>query len=470
MKRESGILLSISSLPSRYGIGCFSKEAHEFVDQLNQAGQSCWQILPLGPTSYGDSPYQSFSTFAGNPYFISLEDLIEEGVLTRKECDSADFGTHPGAVDYAKIYKERFPLLRLAYERSNISQDEEFKQFSADNKWWLEDYALFMAVKSRFDGKPWTQWAEDIRLRWQNALDYYRRELYYDIEFHEYLQFKFIRQWNKLKSYANHNGIRIVGDTPIYVAMDSADAWAHPELFELDRDNVPTAVAGCPPDGFSSTGQLWGNPLYRWGYHRQTGYQWWISRLSYCYRLYDAVKAEEIDILINNAGFGAYGATWDVPLETELNMLDLNVRAVQILTKLFLADFRKRGSGRILNVASSAGFLAGPLMSGYYATKGYVLRLSEAISEELRQEGSRVTVTALCPGHVETNFDARAKVRRSIGGVSAKRVAQAGIEGMLRGKVVVLPGALMKMTYVGEKLLPESWMLKIAYRAQARKG
>lgn len=287
MKRESGILLSISSLPSRYGIGCFSKEAYEFVDQLKQAGQSCWQILPLGPTSYGDSPYQSFSTFAGNPYFISLEDLIEEGVLTRKECDSADFGTHPGAVDYAKIYKERFPLLRLAYERSNISQDEEFKQFSADNKWWLEDYALFMAVKSRFDGKPWTQWAEDIRLRWQNALDYYRRELYYDIEFHEYLQFKFIRQWNKLKSYANHNGIRIVGDIPIYVAMDSADAWAHPELFELDRDNVPTAVAGCPPDGFSSTGQLWGNPLYRWDYHRQTGYQWWISRLSYCYRLYD---------------------------------------------------------------------------------------------------------------------------------------------------------------------------------------
>ena len=187
-----------------------------------------------------------------------------------------------------------------------------------------------------------------------------------------------------------------------------------------------------------------------------------LSKAEDCYRLYDAVKAEEIDILINNAGFGAYGATWDVPLETELNMLDLNVRAVQILTKLFLADFRKRGSGRILNVASSAGFLAGPLMSGYYATKGYVLRLSEAISEELRQEGSRVTVTALCPGHVETNFDARA--------VSAKRVAQAGIEGMLRGKVVVLPGALMKMTYVGEKLLPESWMLKIAYRAQARKG
>ena len=292
MKRESGILLSIASLPSRYGIGCFSKEAYAFVDQLKQAGQSCWQILPLGPTSYGDSPYQSFSTFAGNPYFISLEDLIEEGVLTRKECDSADFGAYPDAVDYAKIYKERFPLLRLAYERSNISQDEEFRQFLADNRWWLEDYALFMAVKSRFDGKSWLQWAEDIRLRRQNALDYYRRELYYDIEFNEYLQFKFIRQWNKLKSYANKNGIRIVGDIPIYVAMDSADAWAHPELFELDKDNAPAAVAGCPPDGFSSTGQLWGNPLYRWDYHRQTGYQWWISRLSYCYRLYDVVRID----------------------------------------------------------------------------------------------------------------------------------------------------------------------------------
>ena len=195
-----------------------------------------------------------------------------------------------------------------------------------------------------------------------------------------------------------------------------------------------------------------------------------LSKAEDCYRLYDAVKAEEIDILVNNAGFGVFGKFSETALQEELELLQVNVRALHILTKLFLADFRKRGSGRILNVASSAGFLAGPLMSGYYATKGYVLRLSEAISEELRQEGSRVTVTALCPGHVETNFDARAKVRRSIGGVSAKRVAQAGIEGMLRGKVVVLPGALMKMTYVGEKLLPESWMLKIAYRAQARKG
>lgn len=292
MKRESGILLSIASLPSRYGIGCFSKEAYEFVDQLKEAGQSYWQILPLVPTSYGDSPYQSFSTFAGNPYFISLEKLIEEGVLTKKECDQADFGSTPDSVDYARLYEARFPLLRKAYERSNISRNREFQDFLSGNRWWLEDYALFMAVKSRFGGKAWTQWATDIRLRFQNALDYYRRELYYEIEFHEYLQYLFITQWNQLKSYANSKGIRIVGDIPIYVAMDSADTWAHPELFELDQDNIPTAVAGCPPDGFSATGQLWGNPLYRWDYHRSTGYHWWLERLSYCYKLYDVVRID----------------------------------------------------------------------------------------------------------------------------------------------------------------------------------
>ena len=292
MKRESGILLSITSLPSRYGIGCFSKEAYEFVDRLKEAGQSYWQILPLGPTSYGDSPYQSFSTFAGNPYFISLEDLIREGVLTEEECSRADFGSRPDFVDYAKVYEERFPLLRKAYERSSISLDPEFRKFRDENRWWLEDYALFMAVKARFKGTAWTRWAQDIRLRWQNALDYYRRELYYDIEFHQYLQFKFSQQWKKLKSYANANGIRIIGDIPIYVAMDSADTWAHPELFELDRDNIPTAVAGCPPDGFSATGQLWGNPLYRWEYHRSTGYEWWLARLAYCYKLYDVVRID----------------------------------------------------------------------------------------------------------------------------------------------------------------------------------
>ena len=292
MKRESGILLPVSSLPSRYGIGCFSREAYEFVDWLKGTGQSYWQILPLGPTSYGDSPYQSFSTFAGNPYFISLEELVEEGVLAKEECEAADFGNKEDSIDYAKIYRARFPLLRKAYERSGVSEDPEFLRFREENGWWLEDYALYMAVKARFDQKAWTEWAQDIRLRWDNAMDYYRRELYFDIEFHQYLQFKFFQQWTKLKAYANSKGIRIIGDIPIYVAMDSADAWANPQLFQLDGENKPTAVAGCPPDGFSAIGQLWGNPLYNWDYHRATGYQWWISRLAHCYRLYDVVRID----------------------------------------------------------------------------------------------------------------------------------------------------------------------------------
>ena len=291
-ERAAGILMPISSLPSEYGIGCFSKSAYEFVDWLKEAGQSYWQILPLGPTSYGDSPYQSFSTFAGNPYFISLDELIEEGVLTRAECEKVNWGKAKGSIDYEKIYNGRYPLLRKAYERSKISENPEYQKFVNENSWWLSDYALFMAVKGRFDNVEWTKWAEDIRLRWKWAMDYYREELYYDIEFQQYMQFKFHEQWMKLKAYANENGIKIIGDIPIYVAMDSADTWAHPELFQLDEENVPTAVAGCPPDGFSATGQLWGNPLYRWDYHRETGYSWWISRLHYVFQMYDVVRID----------------------------------------------------------------------------------------------------------------------------------------------------------------------------------
>ena len=292
MSRAAGILLSITSLPSRYGIGCFSKSAYDFVDWLKEAGQTYWQILPLCPTSYGDSPYQSFSTFAGNPYFISLERLVEEGVLSKEECDAADFGDDPADVDYEKVFLARYPLLRRAYERSNISLDPDYQRFLAENRWWLDDYALFMALKNFFDGAPWTAWPEDIRLRWGFALDHYRRERYYDIEFEYYLQFKFFQQYNELKAYANQKGIQIIGDIPNYVAMDSADTWANPELFQLDERNVPVAVAGCPPDGFSATGQLWGNPLYRWEYHRQTGYDWWLTRLRHCFRLYDVTRID----------------------------------------------------------------------------------------------------------------------------------------------------------------------------------
>ncbi len=291
-KRANGILLPITSLPSKYGIGCFSKSAYNFVDWLRDAGQTYWQILPICPTSYGDSPYQSFSTFAGNPYFISLEDLIEEGVLTQEECDALDFGDDPIDIDYEAMYQNRYILLTMAYERSDISKNPDYQKFLAENEWWLRDYALFMALKNFFGGKSWNEWPEDIRLRYGYALDYYRRELYFDIEFQMYMQFKFFQQYWKLKKYANDNGIQIIGDIPIYVAMDSADTWAHPELFQLDENNVPTAVAGCPPDAFAADGQLWGNPLYRWDYHRQTGYQWWLSRLWYVFRLYDVTRID----------------------------------------------------------------------------------------------------------------------------------------------------------------------------------
>lgn len=292
MKRASGILFPVSSLPSKYGIGSFSKEAYEFVDQLAEAGQSYWQILPLGPTSYGDSPYQSFSTFAGNPYFIDLEVLIEEGVLTEEECEACDFGDDPESVDYGKIYEERFELLRKAYERSDVYKDPEFNTFIQENAFWLDDYALFMAVKNCFGGASWNEWAEDIRLRWGFALDYYRETYYFEIEFYKYLQFKFLQQWTKLKAYANEKGVRIVGDLPIYVAFDSADAWANPQLFQFNEENLPVAVAGCPPDAFSATGQLWGNPLYRWDYHKWTDYDWWTRRMAHCYKLYDVVRID----------------------------------------------------------------------------------------------------------------------------------------------------------------------------------
>ena len=290
--RTSGVLMHISSLPSPYGIGTMGKEARKFADFLKRAGQKYWQILPICPTSYGDSPYQSFSTFAGNPYFISLEALVEEGVLTKAECEAVDWGKVKGSIDYKKIYEGRYPLLRKAYERSNVHENAAHQQFVKENSWWLSDYALFMAVKDRFDGVEWKLWADDIKLRWGPAMDYYREELYFDIEFHQYMQFKFYEQWMQLKTYANKKGVQIIGDIPIYVAMDSADTWANPGLFKLDENNEPTQVAGCPPDGFSATGQLWGNPLYDWEYHKKTGYDWWIRRIEHCFRLYDVVRID----------------------------------------------------------------------------------------------------------------------------------------------------------------------------------
>lgn len=290
MKRSAGVLLSISSLPSRYGIGCFSESAYRFVDFLKEAGQTYWQILPLGPTSFGDSPYQSFSTYAGNPYFIDLDELVSDGLLTKEECESADFGSGDG-IDYHKLYMNRYPLLKKAYERSQIAANYDYIRFVEEN-FWLKDYALFMAVKDKFGGASWDKWDEDIRLRKPEAVEAYSIELKEDICFYQFLQYYFYRQWERLKDYANGKGIKIIGDIPIYVAFDSADVWAAPWLFQLNEENVPKAVAGCPPDGFSADGQLWGNPLYDWEYHRKTGYKWWISRLVHCFRLYDVVRID----------------------------------------------------------------------------------------------------------------------------------------------------------------------------------
>ena len=290
--RKSGILLPISALPSNYGIGTISKEAYQFVDCLAKAGQKYWQILPLGPTGYGDSPYQSFSTFAGNPYYIDLEALIERGWLTKEDCEAVDAGSNPNYVDYEKIYYSRFELLRTAFHNSEIEKDEEFQAFVAQNNYWLEDYALYMAVKSKMDNKGFIEWDDDIKLRKPEAIARYKKECKDEMAFYCFQQFLFHVQWMELKNYANKNGVEIIGDIPIYVASDSADTWANPELFQLEEDCTPKAVAGCPPDAFSATGQLWGNPLYDWEYHKKTGYDWWMKRISYCYEIYDVVRID----------------------------------------------------------------------------------------------------------------------------------------------------------------------------------
>ena len=294
MKRYTGVLLSVTSLPSKYGIGCFDQAAYDFVDWLEKSGQRYWQILPLGATSHGssDSPYQAYSAFAGNPYLISLEDLIKEGVLTEEECAAVDFGNDPAHVDYELLNKNRLPLLHKAYQRSNISRDPEYNKFITENFWWLDDYALFMAVKAFFGDANWTDWPQDIRMHWGFALDYYRTKLYFDVEFHKYLQFKFAQQWKKLKKYANDKHIQIVGDMPIYVSPDGSDIWAQPELFQLDEKNMPKQIAGCPPDSFSADGQVWGNPLYRWDRHKQTGFHWWVTRMWYSFQLFDVVRID----------------------------------------------------------------------------------------------------------------------------------------------------------------------------------
>ena len=291
MDRHSGILLHISSLPSPYGIGTLGREAYAFADFLRAAGQKYWQLLPLGPTSYGASPYQSFSTFAGNPYFIDLDLLAEDGLLSSSDL-AADWGGDPRQVDYGKIYAARFGLLRRAFQTGYPRDREAVEAFSRENK-WLDNYALYMALKARFGMKSWLDWPdEDLRLRREKALEQAREELAEDIRFYVYLQHLFFKQWDALREYIHSLGIRIIGDLPIYVAMDSADVWAEPEFFQLGEGNVPTEVSGVPPDYFSADGQLWGNPLYDYERMKADGYGWWIRRVEGAGRLFDVIRID----------------------------------------------------------------------------------------------------------------------------------------------------------------------------------
>ena len=292
MNRSSGILLHITSLPSPYGVGNLGKAAFDFVDFLKKAGQSYWQILPICPPGYGDSPYQAFSTFAGNPYLIDPDQLVAAGWLTQEELDGQSWGENPAHVDYALLYETRLPMLRRAFARFLRSTPADFDEYVQQESAWLPEYALFMALKAHFGNGPWTEWPNDIRAHQPAAIEHWRGQLETDIQFHCFLQYCFHKQWQRLRKYANDNGIRIIGDLPIYVPLDSADVWSHPENFQLTRSRRPRVVAGCPPDGFSRNGQFWGNPIYDWDHMAARGFDWWLERVGAAGRSFDVVRID----------------------------------------------------------------------------------------------------------------------------------------------------------------------------------
>ena len=306
-KRSSGILLHVSSLPGPDGIGDLGAEAYRWINFLHESGVGLWQMLPLGPTGYGDSPYQCFSAFAGNPYLISPALLLEDGLLTRE-----DLAKRPGFpvdhVDYAAVIQWKSFILDRAYERFRILKSGDLRsayaEFVKEESWWLDDFSLFMSIKEVHNNVAWSQWDRPLRLREAAALEKAKKELAETIERHKLRQFLFFRQWRNLRAYAHEKGIQLIGDIPIFVAHDSADVWANAELFFMDEDRQPTVVAGVPPDYFSATGQLWGNPLYDWAYHKKTGYAWWIQRLKGTFALFDIVRLDHF------RGFAAY---WEIP-------------------------------------------------------------------------------------------------------------------------------------------------------------
>lgn len=301
--RLAGILMPIFSLPSEYGIGTFGKEAYNFVDFLKKSGQSYWQILPLSPTSFGDSPYQSFSAYAGNPYFIDLDILNEEGYLLKNEYADICWG-NGNFIDYAVLYQKRYAVLKKAFFRFIVSPEKNYNTFKKENSFWLGDYALFMAIKNANDGKSWNEWDDSLRFREKNAIAEAEKLYAEDVEFFKFLQYVFEKQWLGLKKYANENGVKIIGDIPIYVSYDSADVWCNPSQFDLNKELLPKMVAGCPPDEFSEKGQLWGNPLYNWSAMKKEAdpYSWWCRRIKSTLKIYDVIRIDHF------RGFESYYA------------------------------------------------------------------------------------------------------------------------------------------------------------------
>ena len=345
-KRQSGVLMHISSLPGKYGIGSFGQSAYDFVDFLVRTKQRYWQILPLGTTSYGDSPYQSFSAFAGNTYFIDFDILIEEGLLNEADVKGADFGDDPRKVDYAKIFDARRPIMEKAVARFLKAEDlSDYESFVEENAAWLEVFAEYMAIKEHFDNLAWTEWPDEaIRRREATILASYREKLANKLTYHRVTQYLFFKQWLRLKAYANEHHIEIVGDMPIYVAADSADVWAQPHFFKTDAVGKPTCVAGCPPDEFSETGQLWGNPIYDWEAMDKDGYAWWIERLRESFKIYDIVRIDHF------RGFESY---WEVPAGSETSASGKWVKGPDY--KLFAAV--KEALGDLNIIAEDLGFM-----------------------------------------------------------------------------------------------------------------
>ncbi|WP_029067357.1 4-alpha-glucanotransferase [Lachnobacterium bovis] len=300
--RTSGILMPISSLPSPFGIGTMGNEAKKFITYLKKAGQTYWQILPICPTSYGDSPYQSFSSFAGNPYFIDLEYLLKDGLLTQEELSDYEWGDNERYVDYGVIYENRYNLLNNASIRFRENIPKKYIEFCNKEKEWLDDYALFMALKDANDGRAWFEWDDKYKFREKNALEEAKEEYEDSIEFYKILQYLFRKQWDALKKYANKNDIQIIGDIPIYVSADSADVWSNPNEFYLDENLEMIEVAGCPPDAFSEDGQLWGNPLFRWDVMKKNNYSWWVKRIRAMSEMYNIIRIDHF------RGFDSYYA------------------------------------------------------------------------------------------------------------------------------------------------------------------